>query len=336
MAFGRRHQEFERQRTRVLRLAIALCVILAVALSAGPKLGGQATTPERRLAITFDDLPGVSRQSTATNLDTINARLLATLRIERVPTVGFVNERGVDVEGERDARTAILKRWLDARMELGNHTYSHPDLNTMPPDQYEVDILKGERLTRKLATERGGVLRWFRHPFTHTGATAEIKARIDGFLGAHGYTVAPFTIETADYAFAAVYEHATLSTDDAAADKAMAAYLSATDERVAFCESLAADTFGREIPHVLLIHVNRLNADAMPELLRRLKARGYSWISLADALRDEAYATRDDYVGRSGPSWLHRWRIVLGKPDRLHDEPDPPAWIAEAFSARPQ
>ena len=284
------------------------------------------------MAITLDDLPGISQQPNAASLDVINARLLATLRIERVPAVGFVNERGIDIEGERGVRTAILGRWLDARMELGNHTYSHPDLNTMPPEPYQVDVLKGELITRKLMSDRGQALHWFRHPFTHTGPTAAIKAQIDGFLGAHGYTVAPFTIEPADYVFAVIYERAALANDEASADKVMAAYLTNTEERVAFCESLASDTFGREIPQVLLIHVNRLNADAMPELLRRLKARGYSWVPLGEALKDEAYATRDDYVGRIGPSWLHRWRVALGKPDRLRDEPDPPQWVMKAFS----
>jgi peptidoglycan/xylan/chitin deacetylase (PgdA/CDA1 family) len=292
----------------------------------------QAPPPSRSIAITFDDLPGVSQPATAANLDAINARLLATLRIGRVPTVGFVNERGVEVAGEREPRTAILRRWLDAHMELGNHTYSHPDLNKTPPDEYQVDILKGERVTRKLMTERGQSLHWFRHPFTHTGPTAAIKARVDGFLGAHGYDVAPFTIETDDYIFAAVYERAVLAKDEAAADKVMAAYLASTDERVAFCESLADDTFGRDIRQVLLIHVNRLNADAMPELLRRLKARGYSWIPLGEALKDPAYTTRDDYVGPIGPSWLHRWRIALGKPDRMRDEPDAPEWVMKAFT----
>ena len=292
----------------------------------------QTPIPNRQIAITFDDLPGVTQQPTVANLDEINARLLATLRIERVPAVGFVNERGVDVGDERAARTAILKRWLDARMELGNHTYSHDDLNSLPVEQYQSDILKGELVTRTLMTERGQTLRWFRHPFTHTGPTAEIKGQIDGFLGAHGYTVAPFTIETADYAFAAVYERATIANDQAAADKVMEAYLATTDQRMAFCEALATDTFGRGIPQVLLIHVNRLNADAMPELARRLRARGYSWIALNDALKDEAYATRDGYVGRDGPSWLHRWRVALEKPDRLRDEPDPPEWIMKALN----
>jgi peptidoglycan/xylan/chitin deacetylase (PgdA/CDA1 family) len=314
-------------------MAVFVVLSVAIAASAGLRVDAeQAPSTPRRIAITFDDLPGVSVESTVANLDGINARLLATLRIERVPAVGFVNERGADMEGEREARAAILRRWLDARMELGNHTFSHTDLNSMPPDEYQVDILKGERITRKLMTARGQTLRWFRHPFTHTGPTAAVKAQIDGFLGAHGYTVAPFTIETADYAFAAVYERAMLANDEATADKVMAAYLTATDARVAFSESLAVDTFGRDIPQVLLIHVNRLNADAMPELLRRLKARGYLWISLGEGLKDEAYGTPDGYVGRGGPSWLHRWRVSLGKPDRLGDEPDPPKWVLEAFN----
>jgi peptidoglycan/xylan/chitin deacetylase (PgdA/CDA1 family) len=323
---------FDFSTSRFLWQIAVVALGLAVAAGAGPRaVAEHGPAAMRHIAITFDDLPGVSQRSTVASLDEINARLLATLRIERVPVVGFVNERSVDVKGERDARTAILKRWLDARMELGNHTYSHPDLNSMSADEYQVDILQGELVTRKLLTERGQRLRWFRHPFTHTGPTAEIKAQIDGFLGAHGYTVAPFTIEAADYAFAAVYERATLHTDETS-DKVMAAYLTMTDERMAFYESLATDTFGREIPQVLLVHVNRLNADAMPELLRRLKARGYSWISLSDTLKDEAYNTRDGYVGPSGPSWLHRWRVTLGKPDRFRDEPDPPEWVMRAFN----
>jgi peptidoglycan-N-acetylglucosamine deacetylase len=307
----------------------AAALVLLLAAATVPRAQAPAT---RQIAITFDDLPGVSQHSTAAALDVINARLLATLRIARVPAVGFVNERGVDVDGERDARRAILKRWLDGHMELGNHTYSHADLNSVPPDQYQVDILKGEIVTRQLMAGRGQTLRWFRHPYTHTGPTAGIRAQIDGFLGAHRLTVAPFTIDTVDYAFAAVYERAIVAKDDASADKVMAAYLATTDDRLAFAESLARDTFERDIPQVLLIHVNRLNADVMPELLRRLRARGYAWIALGEALQDDAYRTRDDYVGQSGPSWLHRWRIALGKPDRLRDEPDPPDWVMKAFN----
>ena len=65
--------------------------------------------------------------------------------------------------------------------------------------------------------------------------------------------------------------------------------------------------------------MNRLNADAMPELLRRLRMRGYIFVTLDSVMDDEAYATPDRFVGRYGPSWLHRWRVALGQPSRMAD-----------------
>ena len=66
-------------------------------------------------------------------------------------------------------------------------------------------------------------------------------------------------------------------------------------------------------------------------MLRRFSARGYRFVTLDEALEDEALRTRDDYVGRSGISWIHRWRRTLGLEDRLREEPDPPEWVLQAF-----
>ena len=302
--------------------AVAACIALCVAFAPAQTV--------RRIALTFDDLPGVSQRSSLTVLDDINARLLATLRIERVPAVGFVNEGGLDVPGEREARLALLRQWLGPNLTLGNHTYSHQSINDTPLAAYQADVLKGEIETRRLLDAAGHKLAWFRHPYTHTGPSPEIKAALDAFLNEHGYEVAPFTIEAADYAFAAVYERALMAGTDAKAEEAMAAYLAHMDVMVAFAEALALDTFGRDIPQVLLAHVNRLNADAMPELLRRLRARGYIFVTLDSVLDDEAYDTPDRFVGRYGPSWLHRWRVALGQPSRMAAEPDPPAWVTKA------
>ena len=286
--------------------------------------------PVRRMALTFDDLPGVSQGSSLAVLDDINTRLLATLRIERVPAVGFVNERGLDVPGEHDARLALLRQWVTGTFTLGNHTYSHPSLNDTPLATYQADILKGAVATRRLLDAAGHQLVWFRHPYTHTGPTPEVKTGLETFLNEQGYRIAPFTVEAADYAFAAVYERALMAGDHARADDTMAAYLAHLETRVAFVEALTLETFGRYIPQIMLGHVNRLNADGMPELLRRLRARGYIFVTLDSVFDDEAYDTPDRFVGRSGPSWLHRWRVALNQPSRMAAEPDPPAWILKA------
>lgn len=306
----------------MLRLGAA-CIALCVA--------AVPAQPVRRIALTFDDLPGVSQRSSLAVLDDINTRLLATLRIDQVPAVGFVNEGGLDVPAERAARLGLLRQWVGRNLTLGNHTYSHKSINDTPLAQYQADVLKGEVETRRLLDATGHQLTWFRHPYTHTGPTPEIKAALDAFLNEHGYEVAPFTIETADYAFAAVYERALMAGTEARAEETLAAYLAYHDAMVAFAEALAFDTFGRDIPQILVAHVNRLNADAMPELLRRLRARGYIFVTLDSAMDDEAYDTPDRFVGRYGPSWLHRWRVALGQPSRMAAEPEPPAWVMKAI-----
>ena len=307
-----------------------MCVCAALTACALLHAGLAPAQPVRRMALTFDDLPGVSQRTSLAVLDDINTRLLATLRIERVPAVGFVNERGLDVPGERDARLALLRQWVTGALTLGNHTYSHKSLNDTPLATYQADILKGAIETRRLLDAAGHELVWFRHPYTHTGPTPEIKAGLDAFLNEHGYRITPFTIEAADYAFAAVYERALMVGDHARADDTMAAYLAHLETRVAFVEALTLETFGRDIPQIMLGHVNRLNADGMPELLRRLRARGYIFVTLDSVFDDEAYDTPDRFVGRYGPSWLHRWRVALNQPSRMAAEPDPPAWVMKA------
>jgi hypothetical protein len=77
------------------------------------------------------------------------------------------------------------------------------------------------------------------------------------------------------------------------------------------------------------VHVNDINADYLPAVLDKLEARGYGFVSLHSAMRDEAYSTPDEYVGEAGPSWLHRWRVAKGLPSKLQDEPDPLRWVME-------
>jgi len=89
---------------------------------------------------------------------------------------------------------------------------------------------------------------------------------------------------------------------------------------------------GREIAQTLLIHASQLNADAMPDLLAMMRARGYEFVSLETALKDPAYSLPDEYYGKGGFSWLHRWSKTKGLPAK--GEPDPPAWVTAAFDAR--
>ena len=88
---------------------------------------------DRRMVITFDDLPAQRAQSlTEDQVAGIIHRLVPLLLREKVPVIGFVNEKMLEVDGRlRAERVALLESWLDAGLELGNHSYSHPDLHLL-------------------------------------------------------------------------------------------------------------------------------------------------------------------------------------------------------------
>jgi hypothetical protein len=101
---------------------------------------------------------------------------------------------------------------------------------------------------------------------------------------------------------------------------------------VAFFETRSIEVVGREFPQVLLIHGNELNADLMPDLLAMFRRRGYSFVTLEQALADDAYRLPEEYVGRNGFSWIQRWSRTKGMAPK--GESDPPRWVEDAYAGR--
>jgi len=304
-------------------------VVVFVPVRSSWRVSAQARAT-KTMALTFDDLPKAHGFDDIEGLRKTTDSILRVLKAHHAPAVAFVNEQklyeGYHLQPER---VDELRKWVTAGVILGNHTYSHIDINSVPLRQYENDVIKGEktwtRLMRGHSTEK-----WFRHPFTHTGPTAEIKGELNKFLATRGYRVAPFTVENSDWIFSAAYANAYGSGDEALAKRVRDEYLSYSDNMLDWFEALAKDDFGRDIPQILLIHSNDLNTDALDALLTRIEKRGYRFVTLTEAMKDRAYSAPEEYVGTSGPSWLHRWRVAPQKPWRMSDEPDPPQWIVDA------
>jgi len=59
-----------------------------------------------------------------------------------------------------------------------------------------------------------------------------------------------------------------------------------------------------------------------------LRKRGYKFITLEEALTDEAYELPEVQSNR-GLSWLHRWMLAKGL--EMKEEPTQPAFINELF-----
>lgn len=285
------------------------------------------------MAITVDDLP-VAQPSWHSDpqMDRITTDLLATLSEHSVPAVGFVNEGKLETEKGVDAfRVKILQRWLEAKFELGNHGFSHLDLHRVPPEEWMADVVRGEKVTRGLAEASGGDYRYFRHPFLHTGMSVEIQSETGEFLAGRGYTVAPVTIDNSEWVYGRAYAQAYNSGDEELQRRIGQDYLRYMLEVVRFYESQSEAIVGRAIPQILLVHAYALNADWLDDLLVKLEERGYSWVSLEEALEDPVYERAiDGWTGMGGITWLHRWAITDGM-DRsgFEGEPEPSEWVAD-------
>ena len=184
--------------------------------------------------------------------------------------------------------------WLDAGLELGNHTFSHPDINRVPLDTFKQDVIRGEEVTSELLKAKGRSMRYFRHPFLHAGNNIETKREFEKFLAERGYTIAPVTIDNSEWIFARAYENALMRGDKQMAKRVAEAYIPYMDQKFAYFEQQSMALFGYEMKQVLLIHANALNADYFDKLAQMIEKRGYKFISLDEALTDKAYTSPDD------------------------------------------
>jgi peptidoglycan/xylan/chitin deacetylase (PgdA/CDA1 family) len=319
----------------------AWCTAMAMAL---PQLrswtgidGRSAHEPARRVAVTFDDLPVVSRHFRENaEQERITSRLIAAIRAHDVPAIGFVNEGKLHRDGALDDRqVGLLRQWVDAGLELGNHTYSHPDLHSTPLATFLEDVAAGDDVTRRVLGAAGRQPRYFRHPFLHTGRTLETRAQLEGFLARRGYRVAPVTIDNYDYTFAAAYDEALSRLDSAAARGVAAEYVAYMGRTFSYYERQSTALLGREIPQVLLLHANVLNADHFGALASMMRERGYAFVPIDRALADSAYSAADTYIGPAGITWLHRWALTRGLRGAVFaGEPEVPAHIAAAARRR--
>ena len=290
-----------------------------------------AQKPQRFIAVTIDDLPVVSTRGDLKNRQEITRKLLAHIAKAKVPAIGFVNENKLYKNDMRDeAQVDLLRSWLDAGLELGNHTFSHVNIADVPLEKYEADILKGEIITKELLAAKSMKMRYFRHPYLWTGLSLEAKNDLGAFLSEYNYTIAPVTINNADWIFARAYDNAYDKGDKKLLKRIGAAYIPYMNAKMDYWERQSVKLFGREIKQTLLIHANFINSDYFDDLAKMLKKRNYQFITLENALTDEAYKLPDTFVKRNGISWLHRWAIAKGREYILPDEPKVPEFVMKA------
>ncbi len=252
--------------------------------------GAAAAASTREVALTFDDLPvhGPLPQG-MTRVDIANSIIRALQAAHAPATYGLVNAKGI----EREPSSApVLQLWHAAGFPLGNHTFSHMDLNANSVEAFEQDIIANEGTLQKYAGNDDW--HWLRFPFLHEGDTPEKHRAIEAFLTAHGYRVAEVTLSFGDYAYNAPYARCLAKNDQAGIEQLKQSYLEGASQSLEQGKTLSNLVFGRDIKHVMLLHIGSFETVMLPQLLELLKQRGFILVTLPEAESDPAYSLHPD------------------------------------------
>lgn len=271
-----------------------------VAAAAPLSLFMHTAEPAPEIAFTFDDLPAHGPLPAGeTRMDVIS-KLIAALRDAGLPpTYGFVN--GVRNE-EEPGDAAVMEAWRAAGNPLGNHTWSHMNLNQSSLENFEQDFTRNEPSFTPLMKDEDW--RWFRFPYVAEGDTPEKKLGFRAFLLQHDYKIAAVTMSFGDYMWNEPYARCKAKGDSAAIATLQTSYLAAAAESIDFDRSMSHTLYQRDIPYVLLMHVGAFDAEMLPRLLQLYKSKGFVFVTVPEAERDDFYRDAVDLSLPPGPESL--------------------------------
>ena len=239
------------------------------------------------MAITFDDLPAHGPLPPGESRIDIATKIIAALREAGVaPVYGFVN--GADLEqhpGDED----VLKAWREAGNMLGDHSWSHMNLNQHSIEEFEADVNRNQPLLMQLTKDKNEDWHWFRFPFLAEGDTSEKRAGIRKFLALRGYKIAAVTMSFGDYQWNEPYARCKAKGDEKAIALLQSSFLSAAEDSISYYRDMSGALYRRDIPYVLPMHIGALDAEMMPRLLDLYQSKGFQFVTLPQAESDVFY-----------------------------------------------
>jgi peptidoglycan-N-acetylglucosamine deacetylase len=267
----------------------AFAAILAFALcrEAEPT-SAQAPASAPQIALTFDDGPK-TKPTPLMSPATRNQALLSHLAKTGVPAAIFVTlHNGADTPPGR----TLLEAWGAAGHRIGNHTVTHPDLNAEATTlaAYEQELLDCDKVIAKVP----GYRPWFRFTFLREGNTAAKRDGMRAFLKARAWRNAYVTLDTSDWRLDDRLAKVLAKNPAADLSPIRDAYLAHVTQRAAAYRDLSQRLLDRDIPQVMLLHHNLLNALFLGDVIDTLRREGFTIVDPEQAYRDPVYALEPD------------------------------------------
>jgi peptidoglycan-N-acetylglucosamine deacetylase len=292
-------------------LRLLFCLALTLSLAA------------QKVALSLDDAPFL-RPTPLMAAPAQHEAMRKALKARKVRAILFANgiHGGDTAEGK-----AILQAWGEAGHLIANHSYSHWDLNQaeVSLEAYEADVLKEEALIRDLP----GFAKFYRYPFLRAGNTVAKRDGFYAFLKARGLAIGHVSIDTADWLLDERLRKRLEQDPKADLAPYRDLYLKHLWACARFYDAWSREVFGREIPHVILMHARLLNGLFLGDVIDFFRAKGWTWIDPEVAFADPVYALMPkDLPGgealadavsaeRGDQGFVTAWRAKAKGPDDL-------------------
>lgn len=258
-----------------------------------------------KVALTIDDLPKHGEAVSPYGHLSINHMILDSRKKFSLPSIcGFVNGHLLNDNPEG---LEVLKQWVEGGCFLGNHTYSHFYLNEKTSQEYIADIIENEKIINQLQSIR---TKYFRYPFLLEGETEEKVNSIKQFLETNDYLIAPVTFDFLDFYWNQPVNQCLLTNNQDSLNLLKLLYVHEAIIHLHAATHASKKIFGRDICHILLLHIGIATAFFLPDLIQALQSEGCQFIELDQALLDEVYQTDPRFPTPDAPNFLIRWAML--------------------------
>lgn len=242
-----------------------------------------ANAGAQTVAITIDDGPNLE-QTPRLSPEQRNQTMLNALAKHGVSAALFVT---ADYAAKQPAGYVLAKAWGDAGHAVGNHTMSHPNLHSdkVSLAQYQQEILDCDQIISTLP----GYQKWYRYTYLREGNTPEKRDGMRNFLKQQNYRNAYVSLDTSDWRLNEKLIEVLKKNPEADVTPIKLAYLAHVRQRAEAYRALSLQLQGRDIPQVLLMHHNLINALWLDDVLAQFKEMGWKFTTPAAAFSDPVY-----------------------------------------------
>lgn len=234
----------------------------------------------KSLALSFDDGLDPDRNKNAYQ---INAAILKTL--EQAHILAIIYPSISKIGGKNGLE--IISTWGMAGHRIGNHGNLHINLNKTEVNllDYLKDINEGHDTFSKLL----GFVPRYRFPYLKEGNTIEKRDHVRNWLKTRAYRSGAVSIDASDWYYNQLFINYQKSNDIVSLQKLKRAYIFHLLNRANYYNDLALTTIGRSPKHIILLHINEINAAWLADIIVAFKQNHWQFIDSDSAYQDPMY-----------------------------------------------